>query len=155
MLLKELHHRTKNNLQLILSLVRLQSDSSDEFAPCKYRDLEGRINAISKTHETLYVKEDLQNIEMDEYINELCKDLQSLSAKELEINIQINDVQMPLQEASYIGLIINEIITNSIKYAQRDKIVIDLKMSMEEDIYLLSIKDNGDGFDYEATQASA
>ncbi len=148
-LLKELHHRTKNNLQLILSLVRMQSDSSDDLLKEKYRDLEGRINTISKTHEMLYIKEDLQKIDMDEYIHELCSDLLSLSTKTLEININVKAIDMPLQEASYIGLVINELITNAIKYVEEESIIIDLEMSMKGDMHTLEIKDNGAGFDYE------
>jgi len=151
-LLKELQHRTKNNLQLILSLVRMQADASKELDKRKYRDLEGRINAISKTHEMLYVQDDLQKIDMDEYVHELCDDLLSLSTKTLEINISIHAIHMPLQEASYIGLIINELITNTIKYVDKECIVIDLDMSLQEEKYTLSIKDNGSGFDYEKVQ---
>jgi len=153
-LLRELHHRGKNNLQLILSLVRMQSDGSDEVTKSKCRDLEGRINAISKTHEILYVKEDLQKIEMQEYVRELCRDLESLSSRKLSINIQISEIYLPLQEASYIGLIINEIITNSIKYVNRDEILIDIDMSLENSMYKLTIKDNGDGFDFKSTKIS-
>lgn len=151
-LLKELHHRTKNNLQLILSLVRMQSDGSENLLKEKYKDLEGRINAISKTHEMLYVKDDLQKIDMDEYIHELCNDLLSLSTKNLEINIKVEAIHIPLQEASYIGLIINELITNATKYVSKESIIIDLNMSMKRDIYTLDIKDNGAGFDYEKIQ---
>jgi two-component sensor histidine kinase len=148
-LLRELHHRTKNNLQLILSLIRMQSDGSNEKVKQKFKDLEGRISAIAKSHQLLYLKDDLQKINMDEYINELCNDLEGLSDKNLIIDIQVRQIYMPLREASYIGLIINELITNSIKYVNLSNIIISIDMLKNQNQYSLEIKDNGVGFDYE------
>jgi two-component sensor histidine kinase len=147
-LLKELHHRTKNNLQLILSLVRMQSDSSNELMKKSYQNLESRINAISKTHEMLYINDDLEKINMDEYLNKLCHDIDNSSDREIDINLKIYDIEMPLQEASYIGLVVNELITNSIKYVDKEKIVVSVEMYLEESRYILNIKDNGNGFEY-------
>ena len=67
-LLKELHHRIKNNLQLILSIVRMQTGSVESSLKNQFVDLANRIIAISKTHEMLYLKENLQAIDMNEYI---------------------------------------------------------------------------------------
>jgi len=147
-LLKELHHRTKNNLQLILSLVRMQSDNSTEQMKKNYQNLESRINAISKTHEMLYINDDLEKINMDEYLNELCRDIHNSSDKKLDINLNIEDIEMPLQEASYIGLVVNELITNSIKYVSRENISVSVEMYLADDRYMLNIRDNGDGFEY-------
>ncbi|NPA59898.1 MAG: hypothetical protein GXO30_05480, partial [Epsilonproteobacteria bacterium] len=148
-LLKELQHRTKNNLQLILSLIRMQSDGSSEGVKHKFKNLEGRISAIAKSHQLLYLKDDLQKINMDEYINELCNDLENLSEKELIIDIQARQIYMPLREASYIGLIINELITNSIKYVNLTNIIISIDMLKNGAKYLLIVKDNGNGFEYD------
>jgi two-component sensor histidine kinase len=86
---------------------------------------------------------------MDEYINELCNDLEGLSDKNLIIDIQVRQIYMPLREASYIGLIINELITNSIKYVNLSNIIISIDMLKNQNQYSLEIKDNGVGFDYE------
>jgi len=153
-LLRELHHRTKNNLQLILSLIRMQSDGSSAKVKQKFQDLEGRISAIAKSHQLLYLKDDLQKINMDEYINELCNDLESLSEKELIVEIQARQIYIPLREASYIGLIINELITNSIKYVNLPNIIISIEMLKNNNHYVLSIKDNGCGFDYDEVKSS-
>jgi len=142
-LLKELHHRTKNNLQLISSLVRMQADVSDTILKEKLNDLDRRINAISKTHQMLYLKDDLESIDMNFYISELYEDLLVSSNKEVEANIEVNSVFMPLREASYVGLIINELITNSIKYVKKEKIKIKIEMSCKENRYFLNIEDNG------------
>jgi two-component sensor histidine kinase len=149
-LLKELYHRSKNNLQLILSLVRMQSDRLNEKTKIKCIDLESRINAISKTYEILYAKDNLEKIDMKEYIFELCKDLENFSQISLIIDKHIDkNIYIPLQEASYIGLIINEIIINSIKYVKKENVKIFLKFNIKDNLYILSIKDNGDGFEYD------
>jgi len=148
-LLKELHHRTKNNLQLILSLVRMQARNSNSIIKQSSKNLEYRINAIAKTHQMLYLKDDLQNIDMEEYIEELCSDLESFSEKLITVDILVTEVYLPLREASYIGLIINELVTNAIKYVTKEHIEVKVKMLMTADNdYILQISDNGDGYEY-------
>jgi two-component sensor histidine kinase len=151
-LLKELHHRTKNNLQLILSLVRMQAKNGTAEIQTYSKSLESRINAIARTHELLYLKSDLTNIGMQEYIEELSYDLQSLCDKEIEIVCDVEQIYMPLREASYIGLVVNEVITNSIKYAKSDSLKVYVGMSKNADSYTLKINDNGVGLGDELTQ---
>jgi len=147
-LLKELEHRTKNNLQLIISLVRMQADNSDEVIKFKFSKLEGRIRAIAKTHELLYLKDDLEHICMDDYIEQLCSDIQDgFSSKDIRFMIETRGVYMPFREASYVGLIINELVTNSIKYASYANIAVVIDMSKDQNNYQLVIKDNGKGYD--------
>ena len=145
-LLKELHHRSKNNMQLILSLIRMQSDEGDDVMKEKYRDLENRINAISKTYEKLYIKNDLEKIDMHEYVGELCNDLESASMRDIKFTISIENIFMSLKSAGYIGLIVNELITNSIKYVTQKNLLIEISISQDAQSYLLTFKDNGDGF---------
>jgi len=147
-LLQELQHRTKNNLQLILSLVRMQSENANSMVKESTKNLEYRISAIAKTHQMLYLKDDLRNIDMEEYIEDLCNDLESFSQKRVTIDIQVNEIYMPLREASYIGLILNELVTNAIKYVTKEHIEIDVKMMMSDDSYILELSDNGDGYEY-------
>ncbi|MEA2091241.1 MAG: 7TM diverse intracellular signaling domain-containing protein [Campylobacterota bacterium] len=148
-LLKELQHRTKNNLQLIISLVRMQADSSETVVKDKLLNLEGRIAAISKTHQLLYLEDDLQHINMDEYIYELCSDIEDgIVDKNIRFVIEVREIYMPFREASYIGLIINELVTNSIKYADIGSIVIVIEMIKDKNSYLLKIRDNGKGYDF-------
>ena len=144
-LFKELHHRTKNNLQLILSLVRMQAGDTNEDVQDSFKDLEYRINAIAKTHQMLYAKDNLQEIDMREYIEELCNELENLSEKEVVILSDIHSVYMPLREASYIGLIINELVTNAIKHVNKERVQIEVKLLKIQEIFKLEIKDNGDG----------
>jgi two-component sensor histidine kinase len=151
-LLKEVHHRTKNNLQLILSLVRMQSRDSNAMVKESAKNLEYRINAIAKTQQMLYLKDDLQKIDMDEYIEELCSDLENFSEKVLTIDTEVTEIYMPLREAGYVGLILNELVTNAIKYVVKEDIEIEVKMFMQEGIYILVVSDNGDGYEYSDLQ---
>lgn len=144
-LLKELHHRTKNNLQLILSLIRMQAKQGDENIKNYSKNLESRINAITRAHQMLYLKSDLTKINMQEYLFELCNDLKNLSEKNIQINCNAKDINIPLHEAAYVGLIVNEVITNSIKYVEKEPIEISLKMQKEGELHKIQIKDNGDG----------
>ena len=158
LLLKEVHHRVKNNLQIILSMVRLQSDKiSDTFLKDKFSNLENRINAIAKTYNMLIVDENLDEIDMEEYIEALLLDIQeSMFQKEYNIELITDiDAYLPLGKAVYIGIIINELVTNSYKYAfngPEGEIAIDLYQIKKQ--YILIISDNGKGFIYNKEQNS-
>jgi two-component sensor histidine kinase len=149
-LLKELQHRTKNNLQLILSLVRMQSDNGNHYVKEQAQDLEYRINAIAKTHQILYLKDDLEHIDMDVYIEELCEDVEKLSEEEIDFRVNANAIQMPLKEAGYLGLILNELMTNAIKYVTHVKLKFEVNMYKKSDKYILQVTDNG--FCYDETE---
>jgi len=146
-LLKELHHRSKNNLQLILSLVRMQEDETEDKAlRLGLQELEGRINSIAKIYTMLDIKEDLQKIDMAAYIEELCEDIKALSQKNVEYEYDIRNILLPIRSAGYVGLIVNELVTNSIKYVQKEQILIQIKMYEKEGRYVLRLQDNGAGF---------
>lgn len=150
LLLKEVHHRVKNNLQIILSMIRLQNDDiEDEKITEKFTHLENRINAISKTYNMLLIKDDLEEIDMDEYIRTLVFDIQASYNYQIQnIDIQTDiDAVIPLRESVYIGLIVNELVTNSYKYAfdgNNGHIFISLRH--DKNNYTLSIEDDGKGF---------
>ena len=157
LLLKEVHHRVKNNLQIILSIIRLQKNEiEDEKTIEKFIDLENRINAISKTYNMLLIKEDIEKIDMAEYIDSLLLDIQETLQKEPQkIRLKTDiDAQMPLREAVYVGLIVNELVTNAFKYAfeKEGSIFISLKQNVRT--YVLKIEDSGKGYDAEKTTKS-
>jgi two-component sensor histidine kinase len=143
-LLKELHHRTKNNIQLILSIVRIEATNLPNTLHRHFNDLIHRILAIAKTHEMLYLKENLQEINMIDYIYELCDQLEHSVPKDIIFDIQINDISLPLTEASYVGLILNEIIINSVKHAKCTSLKINIKMERIADECVIYINDNGE-----------
>ena len=150
LLLKEVHHRVKNNLQIILSIIRLQNDEmEDKTVNKKFTNLENRINAISKTYDMLLIKDNPGEINMQEYIDSLLSDIQeTVSATDQNIKIYTDiHAMIPLRESVYIGLIINELITNTYKYAFDDnKGTISVSLDQNKNNYVLTIEDDGKGY---------
>jgi two-component sensor histidine kinase len=150
LLLQEIHHRVKNNLQIILSMVRLQSDRiTDKWVVEKFVDLENRINAVSKTYNMLLPQDNLEAIDMEDYIDSLLQDIQAtMYHLHHEIRMEIDvDVMLPLKESVYVGLILNELVTNSYKYAfENNKGVIKITLHQEKKGFLLIVEDNGKGY---------
>jgi len=123
-LLKEVHHRVKNNLQVISSLLELQSDSiRDERSRAIFRDSQNRIKSIALIHQKLYQSESLAYIDLREYIGELARHLISTSSMEPEqicLKVDVGDFSLGVDEAIPCGLIVNELISNSLKHAFPD-----------------------------------
>ncbi|KWT86735.1 CHASE domain-containing protein [Candidatus Magnetominusculus xianensis] len=153
LLLRELHHRVKNNLQVIAGLVGLQlSYLSDEKSKEALRDTQSRIQSIALVHERLYKTEKLSEINIKEYIHSLVKDLFiffTVDKSKIGINLNVADVHVGIGTAIPCGLIINELFTNIIKYAftGRDggEITIELRVLTDSDELELIVGDNGVG----------
>ncbi len=153
LLLKEIHHRVKNNLQTVSSLLNLQTRASDNQVVRKAM-VEGqtRLKSISLLHQKLYQHEQLTKIEMDDYINDLAryiiKNFNNLN-KQIELKTNAKGVVLDLDTAIPLGLILNELITNSIKYSFAEvtegEIEISLNKLTEENNYELKVTDNGEG----------
>lgn len=147
-LLKELNHRVKNNMQTIISLIRLQSDEvDDEDMQNVFMTIQNRINAMSHLHELLYKQNDISHINAHEYFDNLIMGLQDSFENEIEIFYDIN-VNLEVETAISCGLILNELITNSFKYAFADnsgKIIV--KLHKKQNTFYLTIEDNGIGYD--------
>ncbi len=151
LLLQEVHHRVKNNLQMILSIIRLQSNKLQQPETIEhFKQLENRINAIAQTYSMLLIKENLEAINMAEYVQRLLLDIKK-SMGQVEIPIQLHtmiEATIPLRESVYVGLIINELVTNAYKYAfGTSGGSIGITLTQEHQSYQLSIEDNGAGFD--------
>ncbi len=153
-LLKEVHHRVKNNLQIINSLINIQSDYINEPKATElFREIRNRIRTISLVHEKLYKSEDYGNINVKEYINMLVENLIDTYSFEKKVDLKLNlEVQhFNLNTIIPLGLLLNEIISNSFKYAFNDIdsgiIEIELYKSSATDDYTVIIGDNGKGFD--------
>ena len=158
LLLKEVHHRVKNNLQIILSMIRLQSDKiTDRIVKEKFTNIENRINAIAKTYNMLIVDENLDDIDMEEYIEALLSDIEEsmfLQNSNIQVETDIS-ASLPLRKAVYIGIIVNELVTNSYKYAFDKKDgKISIKLYQKSQIYILLVSDNGKGFIYNREKES-
>ncbi len=150
-LLHEIHHRVKNNLQIISSLLHMQSRKvSDEPTLDALRTGQARVRSMGLLHQLLYQGEELKNISMHLYINELSKslfDTYHVDEDRIQLITEIDDIEMDIDNAVPLGLIINELITNSLKYAfpndRKGKIKISLKKNNQE--FYLEIVDNGIG----------
>ena len=151
LLIKEIHHRVKNNLQVILSMVRLENDSTEQHTHKQnLNSLESRINAIAKTYDMLIIKDNLEEIDIAEYIESLIDDIQESYPKEkYQIRIEADiRATLPLRESIYIGLIINEMVTNTYKYAFVDhRGHIDISLRKHGNKITLIYQDDGKGFD--------
>ena len=150
LLLQEVHHRVKNNLQIILSMIRMQHDTASRTQSTAeiLSDLENRINAIAQTYNMLLVKERLEEIDMQEYLQTLLHDLQRSLQNDKTVHIALHtNAVMPLRQSVYVGLIINELITNAYKYAFSHEGTITVTLLQEEKTYTLTVEDDGRGLE--------
>ncbi len=147
-LLKEIHHRVKNNLAFTINLIKLQKRKiSDEETKVLLTDVQERIYIIELLHRKLYESKDLNSISFRKYINELVEDIvYTFNVKDLRLNIDIDDVFMDIEHALPCGLIINECITNSFKYAfTKEDNEFNIIFRQENKSCYLEISDNGQG----------
>lgn len=152
-LLREIHHRVKNNLQLVSSLLTLQGHSiTDDVAQKAIQEGKSRVRSMALIHQDLYNRENLTGIGVKEYLEKLSKELfdtYRLQSKNIELVLDVDDIELDVDVMIPMGLIINELLTNSLKYAFEDQengqIAITLKKS--PDNFFLEIKDDGSGFD--------
>lgn len=150
-LVKEIHHRVKNNLQIVMSLMNIQSNYLENKAALEaIKESQSRMNAMSLIHQKLYQSSSLVSIDMGKYIGELCSYLVEGFGenKQIEIIIDVANVELDTSQAVPIGLILNEAITNSIKYAFEKSNGGKIKLSLQPDgknKWILSISDNGKG----------
>ena len=150
-LLSEIHHRVKNNLQVISSILSLQDQYiADESLKKIIEDCKGRISSMSLIHESLYRKQDFNEALFNQYIEELIPQLVNtygIDEGKVELIMELEPIKLSLDESMPCGLIINEIITNSLKHAfpegKEGKIKIELKQ--EKDSIILSLSDDGVG----------
>lgn len=152
LLLKEIHHRVKNNLQIISSLIKLQSSHvNDKEIHSLFAESQNRIKTMALIHEKLYRSKDISVIEFYDYIKNLIDSLYvsyGISAERVVPEIEFRSIYLDIDTAIPCGLIINELVSNCLKYAfpnqLKGKIFIDLFESGDME-YKLIIKDNGAG----------
>jgi len=157
-LIKEVHHRVKNNLQTIISLLESQAAYLENDALKAIETSQNRIYAMSLIHQKLYQSEDIQTIDMMVYIPELIKYLKDsfdISPK-IDFNVEIDQVSLDASIAIPLALIINEALTNSIKYAFPDNRHGDIFISLREqgELLKLELADNGIGMDTNSIKAN-
>jgi PAS domain S-box-containing protein len=151
-LLKEVHHRVKNNLQIVSSIFNLQTAhvGEDERVLGLLRDSRDRIRSMAYIHESLYQNKDLSSIDLGGYIEGLSRSLMmsySLSGK-VELHTELEPVELVLDQAIPCGLILNELISNALKHAFPGQLPgnIRIGLSCSGDLVRISIRDDGPGF---------
>ncbi|MCC3415841.1 MULTISPECIES: PAS domain S-box protein [unclassified Microcoleus] len=152
-LLKEIHHRVKNNLQVISSLLKLQSRYiQDSRVSEMLKESQNRVRSMAMVHEQLYQSKDLSNIDFAEYIQNLAHNLfqaYEIDTEGVKLQTNIAPCSMNIDTAVPCGLIINELVTNSLKYAftgqTQGKIKIDFTLDNNR-VCVLAVSDSGIGF---------
>ncbi|MFQ5885557.1 MAG: histidine kinase dimerization/phosphoacceptor domain -containing protein [Thermoplasmata archaeon] len=151
-LLREVHHRVKNNMQVISSMLNLQSENiKDEQAREAFRKSGDRIKTMALIHEKLYQSEDFAGIDIGDYVQSLAKSLfhmYDVDPASITLKVNIRDVFLDISTAIPCGLIINELISNSLEHAFADgkegEILIELSSDNKHSV--LTVRDNGMGF---------
>ncbi|MCP4254310.1 MAG: PAS domain S-box protein [Candidatus Scalindua sp.] len=149
-LLDEVHHRVKNNLQIISSLLDISSMQTQSHETIRlFAESRGRVEAMSLIHSQLYESERFDEIDMEKHIHELSGNLLKVYSKEKIITLDIKsaNVYLPVTQAVPCALVLNELISNSLKYAYRDgqQGIISIYMQQNGTTTIAKIKDNGIG----------
>jgi two-component sensor histidine kinase len=152
-LLKEVHHRVKNNLQVISSLLSLQAGyAKDEEADEMFRESRNRVKSMALVHEKLYQSRELSRINFAEYLNELATDLfraYGVDPRTVSLRIDVGDVFLGVDTAVHCGLIVNELLSNCLKHAfpagRKGSVSITLRPSGDNRLRL-TVRDDGVGF---------
>jgi len=149
-LIQEINHRVKNNMQIISSLLSLQANhtSSDEAAEI-LKESRGRVKSMAMIHEKLYHSSNLSRLNMAEYLNNLVGDIlrsySSVSSK-VSSNVDVDDIYLNINTALPMGLMVNELVSNSIKHAfPEGEGNISIKLEYDGEKYILTVSDNGIG----------
>lgn len=151
-LMKEIHHRVKNNLQVVSSLLDLQSHSiSDAQAHEAVKEGKNRVQSMALIHQNLYSEGNIKGIKLKEYVGNLLQtlcDSYNITNDKVKINVAIDDLNLDVDTMIPLGLVLNELVSNSFKYAFKEKQNGELNITLEEkaDQLHLIVSDNGNGF---------
>ena len=160
-LVKEIHHRVKNNLQIIISLLRLQKgELKSEEAKLQFNEAINRIMVMSLIHEKLYQQEELATINIKSYLKDLSADITSITDLDspIKVKVQSNINTIGLKTIVPLGLLVNELITNSVKHAFLKKkngiIQITIKQHLNTNNFTFIYSDNGEWIEHKKSKPS-
>ncbi|MCF6169148.1 histidine kinase dimerization/phosphoacceptor domain -containing protein [Lutibacter sp.] len=155
-LLKETHHRVKNSLQMISSLLYLQSENiEDKNAAASVKDGQIRVKSMALIHQKLYQKDNLTGVEVSDYINDLAESIfqsHNININTINLHIDVDKMILDIDTITPIGIIINELIVNALKHAfttKKSGALISISLHKKNNILLLKVADNGAGFNAE------
>lgn len=154
MLIKEIHHRVKNNLQVVSSLLNLQSRfEKDDHVLDAINTGKYRVQSMSLLHQNLYNNEDLTKISVKKYFEDLISGIADgypLQKDNVEFDTKVEDIMLDLDTLVPLGLIANELITNSLKYAnvENKKLKLRFRLQKKDDQIIMNVEDNGPGLPF-------
>ena len=154
-LLKEIHHRVKNNLNMMTSILGLQEENAeDENIRIFIRQNTLRIKSIALVHELLYKETNFKDVNLHDYIHNLMHHILSISKQtHIHTHMEIDTIHLNTDDVIHVGIVVNELITNSLKYAfEQKKGTISITLKKAEEGYLLHYWDNGKGMSEETLQ---
>lgn len=152
-MLKEIHHRVKDNMQIISSLLNMQIRYvKNEADKAIFKESQSRIKSMALIHERLYKSNDLAHINFEKYTRKVVSNLLASNEsgpKNIMFNFDMEDIAIPINQAIPLGLIVNEIISNSIKYAfkKTEKPAIHISLHKSDPWFEMIIRDNRCGLD--------
>ncbi len=155
-LMKEIHHRVKNNLQLISSLLNMQTDFiGDEKALDAITESKNRVMSMSLIHQNLYQQNDITAVNLKAYTEQLCSNILTsyqTNIKPVTLKTSAPNVQVDVDKLVPVGLIINELITNAVKYAfaQQPNPLLEVALQQQQQQLLIAVADNGPGFEIDS-----
>lgn len=155
LLIKEIHHRVKNNFHTLLGLLWIEEQNENRVKG-RFEKLRNRIKSMSILHERLYKNKNIENIDIKQYIEEILNHLlYSSTSTKINITKKIDNIQLDFESSLSLGIIINEIITNSIKHNEHlNSIEISIYLQIKDNTVTLILQDNGKGFDLNQTNNS-
>lgn len=152
LMIKEINHRVKNNMQIISSLLNLQADTMEEGPSMRYLlESRNRVQSMAIAHEILYNTADLKSIEIDDYLNQLVEHISNMYGEgddKHRIRVDADPVTLTLKKVVVLGLLVNELITNSLKHAfdEGDKGTIEIECrELDDQRIMLQVCDDGKG----------
>lgn len=161
-LFKEIHHRVKNSLQMVSSLLFLQGQNiSDKEAKNAIKDAQNRVRSLGLIHQKLYSKKHIIGVETKDYISDLIQDIfnsHQLESQNLEYDLDIENIVLNVDTLTPIGLILNELIVNVLKHAFKQDEAgnkLDIQFYKEEDTLVLKVIDNGIGFNEDTVRENS
>ncbi|RJX74883.1 histidine kinase dimerization/phosphoacceptor domain -containing protein [Pseudomonas sp. LS-2] len=160
LLLKEVNHRTKNNLQLIVGLIQLQvRQLSDHDARAALMDTSRRIMSISTVHERLYQSDEVGAVEASSYLSQVIAGIQATAPHEALFELDLDSVNLSMDSAIPLALVVNELLTNALKYAypSESQGTVKVGLKLEHAKLTLTVEDAGQGlpkgFDHRKTKS--
>ena len=150
-LLREIHHRVKNNLQVIGSLLRLQSNyTDDENVLQAINEGQSRVRSMALIHQKLYQRENLTGVSTKDYLDQLIKELfltYKVDTNKIQLELDIQDINLDIDTVIPIGLVVNELVSNALKYAfvGRDNGVLKVSLKEVSEKLVVKVADNGNG----------